>query len=189
MGFFILKLVVTKFSQFRKRLVYLIMDSYRDWAGITDTELKHRKPYLNLMSSEDARTTVRVKALVLKHLRSVLDEKCFIEVETFTLNGSASGANAKPFVTHHNALDTQLALRVAPELYLKRAVVGGLDKVYEIGRCYRNDGLSPRHNPEFTMIEFYQAYSNLDFLIIDSIKMMKHLVSSDVILFPTLKSK
>lgn len=148
------------------------------WSGITDTELKHRKPYLNLMSSEEARMTVRVKAAVLKHIRFVLDEKGFVEVETSTLNASASGANAKPFVTHHNALDMELALRVAPELYLKRLVVGGLDKVYEIGRCYRNEGLSPRHNPEFTMLEFYEAYSNLDFLIIYSMKMLQHLVLS-----------
>jgi lysyl-tRNA synthetase, class II len=148
------------------------------WFGISDTELKHRKPYLNLMSSDSAITTVRVKSLILKHLRSVLDEKGFIEVETPTLNIRASGANAKPFVTHHNTLDMELSLRVAPELYLKRLVVGGLDKVYEIGRCYRNEGLSTRHNPEFTMLEFYQAYSNIDNLIIDSMKMLQHLVSS-----------
>ena len=135
------------------------------WAGISDTELKYRSRYLDLISNEESRAIVIARSIVLRAIRSYLDSKNFIEVETSTLNAVNSGANAKPFVTHHNALDQDMFLRVAPELSLKKLVVGGMERVYEIGRCYRNEGLSTRHNPEFTMLEFYQAYGRFPELI------------------------
>jgi lysyl-tRNA synthetase class 2 len=135
------------------------------WAGIADTEIKYRKRYLDLLSSEESRAVFTVRSLVLRALRVYLDNHGFMEVETSTLNAIASGANAKPFITHHNALDTEMYLRIAPELYLKRLVVGGFEKVYEIARCYRNEGVSTRHNPEFTMLEFYQAYGKFSDLV------------------------
>lgn len=135
------------------------------WAGITNNELKQRKRYLDLMSSEETRNRFIIRSYVIRAIRDYYEHEYFLEVETSTLNTISSGANAKPFTTHHNALDTDLFLRIAPELYLKRLLVGGLDKVFEIGRNYRNEGLSTRHNPEFTMLESYEAYGNLEDLI------------------------
>ena len=135
------------------------------WAGISNNELKQRKRYLDLMSSEDTRDRFIIRSYVIRAIRDYYEHEHFLEVETSTLNTISSGANAKPFTTHHNALDMDLFLRIAPELYLKRLLVGGLDKVFEIGRNYRNEGLSTRHNPEFTMLEAYEAYSNLEELI------------------------
>lgn len=135
------------------------------FAGIVDTEIKYRKRYLDLMSSEESRTVFIVRSLTLQAIRSFMEQNKFMEVETSTLNSVNSGANAQPFTTHHNALDTDLFLRIAPELYLKRLLVGGYEKVYEIGRNYRNEGISTRHNPEFTMMEFYEAYGNFSELL------------------------
>lgn len=135
------------------------------FAGIADTELKYRKRYLDLMSSEESRARFTVRTYVLRAIRDFMDTSQFLEVETPTLAAIASGANAKPFETHHNALDIPLRLRIAPELYLKRLLVGGMDRVYEIGRNYRNEGIDTRHNPEFTMMESYQAYANFPDLI------------------------
>lgn len=135
------------------------------FAGVADTELKYRKRYLDLMSSEESRARFIVRTYVLRAIREYMDGNSFLEVETPTLAAIASGANAKPFETHHNALDIPLRLRIAPELYLKRLLVGGLDRVYEIGRNYRNEGIDTRHNPEFTMMESYQAYGNFPDLI------------------------
>lgn len=144
------------------------------FAGITDTELKYRKRYLDLMSSEESRSVFMVRSFVLRGIRSFMEKNLFMEVETSTLNTISSGANAKPFTTHHNALETDLFLRIAPELYLKRLLVGGYEKVYEIGRSYRNEGISTRHNPEFTMMEFYEAYGNFPDLITYTKDLLKH---------------
>lgn len=135
------------------------------FAGIADQELKYRKRYLDLMSSEESRAVFTVRSATLRAIRQFMDNNGFMEVETSTLNAVNSGANAKPFVTHHNALETDLYLRIAPELYLKRLLVGGYEKVFEIGRNYRNEGISTRHNPEFTMMEFYEAYGRFHHLI------------------------
>jgi lysyl-tRNA synthetase class 2 len=128
--------------------------------GLTDTETKYRQRYLDLIMSEVARNTFRTRTAIVRYIRRFLDERAFLEVETPMMQVIPGGAAARPFVTHHHALDMSLFLRVAPELYLKRLIVGGFEKVYEINRNFRNEGLSTRHNPEFTMLEFYQAYAD-----------------------------
>jgi len=128
--------------------------------GLTDTETKYRQRYLDLIMSEVARNTFRTRTAIVRYIRRFLDERGFLEVETPMMQVIPGGAVARPFVTHHHALDMSLFLRVAPELYLKRLIVGGFEKVYEINRNFRNEGLSTRHNPEFTMLEFYQAYAD-----------------------------
>lgn len=133
--------------------------------GIADQELKYRKRYLDLMSSEETRAVFVVRSHTIRAIRQFMENNNFMEVETSTLNTVSSGANAKPFTTHHNALETDLFLRIAPELYLKRLLVGGYERVFEIGRSYRNEGISTRHNPEFTMIEFYEAYGRFHSLM------------------------
>jgi lysyl-tRNA synthetase class 2 len=135
-------------------------------AGIADQELKYRKRYLDLMSDEESRNRFKVRSMIIRGIRAWMESQNFMEVETSTLNTISSGAAAKPFTTHHNALDMELFMRIAPELYLKRLLVGGYEKVYEIGRNYRNEGISTRHNPEFTMMEFYQAYGRFSDLIL-----------------------
>ena len=144
------------------------------WVGLVNVETKYRQRYLDLMSSEESRAVFTVRSHVLRALRSFMEDKGFMEVETSTLNAVSSGANATPFVTHHKALDTNLFLRIAPEPYLKRLLVGGFDKVFEIGRNYRNEGLSTRHNPEFTMMEFYEAYANFDKLLVYTQDMLSY---------------
>jgi lysyl-tRNA synthetase class 2 len=128
--------------------------------GLTDTETKYRQRYLDLIMSEVTRNTFRTRSAIVRYIRRFLDERGFLEVETPMMQVIPGGAAARPFVTHHHALDMSLFLRVAPELYLKRLIVGGFEKVYEINRNFRNEGLSTRHNPEFTMLEFYQAYAD-----------------------------
>ncbi len=128
--------------------------------GLTDQEQRYRMRYLDLIMNEDSRKTFRIRAETVRFLRNYLDAKGFMEVETPMMQVIPGGATARPFVTRHNALDMELYLRIAPELYLKRLVVGGFEKVYEINRNFRNEGLSTRHNPEFTMLEFYQAYAD-----------------------------
>jgi lysyl-tRNA synthetase, class II len=127
--------------------------------GLADVELRYRQRYLDLIMNPESRETLRRRSRIVAALRSYLVELGYLEVETPMLHTIPGGASAKPFVTHHNALDIELYLRIAPELHLKRLVVGGLaDKVFEINRCFRNEGLSPRHNPEFTTLELYEAY-------------------------------
>jgi lysyl-tRNA synthetase class 2 len=130
------------------------------WHGLKDTELKYRQRYLDLMANEETRTVFLKRSQAMAGLRSALQKRGFLEVETPMLQVMAGGAAARPFVTHHNALDMDLFLRIAPELYLKRLLVGGFDKVFELNRNFRNEGLSPRHNPEFTMVEVYEAYAD-----------------------------
>jgi lysyl-tRNA synthetase class 2 len=128
--------------------------------GLADVELRYRQRYVDLFANLEAREVFVKRAKVLRALRTFFDSRGYLEVETPMMQPIAGGANARPFKTHHNALDMDLFLRIAPELYLKRLVVGGLDRVYEINRNFRNEGVSTQHNPEFTMLEFYQAYAN-----------------------------
>ena len=129
--------------------------------GVVDTELRYRRRYLDLLSTPEHQTAFRQRSAVVRALRRTLDDRGFLEVETPVLQPIPGGGEARPFLTHHNALDTDLYLRIALELHLKRLLVGGLERVYELGRVFRNEGLSPRHNPEFTLLEAYQAYGNL----------------------------
>ncbi len=130
------------------------------WHGLRDIELRYRQRYVDLVVNPDARRVFETRSRVLAALRAFLDARDYLEVETPMMQTVAGGALARPFVTHHNALDLDLFLRIAPELYLKRLVVGGIERVYEINRNFRNEGISTQHNPEFTMLEFYQAYSD-----------------------------
>src|SRR4029077_15165488 len=133
--------------------------------GLEDVETRYRQRYLDLLAHPESRAVFITRAKVIGSLRRQLEAHGFIEVETPMMQPLYGGATARPFVTHHNTLDIDLYLRIAPELYLKRLVVGGLDRVYEINRNFRNEGLSTHHNPEFTMLEFYQAYTDYRGLI------------------------
>ena len=130
------------------------------WHGLEDVETRYRQRYLDLIANPDVRKVFVTRARIISSLRRQLEARGFIEVETPMMQPLYGGATARPFVTHHNTLDIDLYLRIAPELYLKRLVVGGLERVYEINRNFRNEGLSTHHNPEFTMLEFYQAYTD-----------------------------
>jgi lysyl-tRNA synthetase class 2 len=145
------------------------------WHGLTDVEKRYRERYVDLFANPDVAQVFRARAQVVKEIRSFLDEREFLEVETPLLHTVRGGAVAKPFTTHHNVLDMDLYLRIAPELYLKRLIVGGLERVYEIGRCFRNEGVSTRHNPEFTMLEFYQAYATYDDLMNSAEAMLRRI--------------
>jgi lysyl-tRNA synthetase class 2 len=137
------------------------------WKGVTDVETRFRQREVDLWANERAGEVLRLRSRVVSWLRRRLESEGFVEVETPMLHAVIGGATAKPFVTHHNALDADLYLRIAPELFLKRLVVGGFEKVFEIGRVFRNEGLSTRHNPEFTMLELYQAYADYtDFMVL-----------------------
>jgi len=130
------------------------------WHGLQDVEIRYRQRYLDLIVNPDARRVFEVRSRVIAGIRRFLDARGFLEVETPMMQPIAGGALARPFVTHHNALDMKLYMRIAPELYLKRLTVGGVERVYEINRNFRNEGISTQHNPEFTMLEFYQAYAD-----------------------------
>ena len=130
------------------------------WHGLKDIEIRYRHRYVDLVVNREVRDVFVKRSMIVRELRRFLDDRGYLEVETPILHPIAGGALAKPFLTHHNALDMPLYLRIAPELYLKRLIVGGLNRVYDLNRIFRNEGISTRHNPEFTMLEFYQAYSN-----------------------------
>src|SRR5204862_4714887 len=133
--------------------------------GLQDVEARYRQRYLGLIANPDARRIFQTRARVIRYLRDFLAGRGYLEVETPMMQPIAGGAKARPFVTHHNALDLALYLRIAPELYLKRLVVGGYERVFELSRVFRNEGLSTEHNPEFTLLEFYQACATYEDLM------------------------
>ena len=143
------------------------------WHGLSDVDTRYRQRYLDLISNPEAKETFKVRSQVIAAIRQFLDQQGFLEVETPVLQPSAGGALARPFVTHHHALDQDFYLRIATELHLKRLIIGGFDKVYELGRIFRNEGISTRHNPEFTMLESYEAYADYD----DVMEMVEKMVS------------
>jgi lysyl-tRNA synthetase class 2 len=143
------------------------------WHGLVDVEKRYRQRYLDLISNEDSKTIFRLRSQIVTAIRSFLNRQGFMEVETPVLQPQAGGALARPFVTHHHALDEDLYLRIALELHLKRLVIGGFDKVYEMGCAFRNEGISVTHNPEFTLLECYQAYSDYN----DMMNLVEEMVS------------
>ncbi|HLS88638.1 MAG TPA: lysine--tRNA ligase [Sphingobacteriaceae bacterium] len=145
------------------------------WHGLKDVELRYRQRYLDLAVNPEVRDVFVARSRGLAALRRFLDERGFLEVETPMLQPIHGGAAARPFITHHNALDMTLYLRIAPELYLKRLLVGGMEKVYEVGRVFRNEGISTRHNPEFTMLELYQAYADYEDMMALTEELVSHL--------------
>jgi lysyl-tRNA synthetase class 2 len=144
------------------------------WHGLTDVEARYRQRYLDLMVNEESRKVFERRGRLIRALREFLEGEGYLEVETPMMQPLAGGAMARPFVTHHNALDINLYLRIAPELYLKRLTVGGLERVYEINRNFRNEGISTHHNPEFTMLEFYQAYADYRDMMDLTERMLRH---------------
>ncbi len=144
------------------------------WHGLQDVELRHRRRSLDLIASEDIRALFQTRGRMLSAIRHFMDARDFVEVETPVLQPTAGGAAARPFITHVYALEEERSLRIATDLYLKRLIVGGMDRVYEIGRIFRNEGLSTRHNPEFTMMESYEAYADYN----EVAAMLETLVSS-----------
>ena len=135
------------------------------WHGLKDIETRYRQRYVDLIVNPDVRKTFLQRSHIIKSIREILDGKDFLEVETPIMHAIAGGATARPFITYHNALDMELYMRVAPELYLKRLIVGGFERVYELGRVFRNEGIDIKHNPEFTMVEVYQAYADYNDLM------------------------
>lgn len=146
--------------------------------GLTDQETRYRQRYLDLIANEETRHTFKTRSKIIDAIRKFLEERDYLEVETPMMQILAGGAAAKPFVTHHHVLDMPLYLRIAPELYLKRLVVGGFERVFEINRNFRNEGLSTQHNPEFTMLEFYQAYSDYEDLMDLTEEMFRYLAET-----------
>ncbi len=187
------KLFRTKTNEltiFAARLEFLVkcfVPLPEKWHGLSDVEIRYRQRYLDLIVNPDSRRTFEVRSRVLASIRTFLNARGYLEVETPMMQPIAGGALARPFVTHHNALDMQLFLRIAPELYLKRLVVGGLERVYEINRNFRNEGISTQHNPEFTMLEFYQAYTDYQELMVMTEEMLsacaREATGSDVVTF------
>lgn len=150
-----LSIKATKYKILAKALLSLP----EKFHGLTDVETRYRQRYVDLIVNEESRDVLRKRSLIIQKIREYLTKQGFLEVETPMLHTQAGGATAKPFITHHNSLDMDMFLRIAPELHLKRLMVGGLsEKIFEINRCFRNEGLSPKHNPEFTLLELYQAY-------------------------------
>jgi lysyl-tRNA synthetase class 2 len=173
------RLMVTKTGELtiEARALRLITKALRPlpdkWHGLTDVDVRYRRRYVDLIANPEVALVLRARSILVRALRAFLDARGFLEVETPTLHTLIGGATARPFLTHHNALDLELFLRVAPELYLKRLLVGGYERVYEIGRCYRNEGISTRHNPEFTMLEYYQAYATYETLMLAAEEMLR----------------
>lgn len=155
-------LLVKKFTLLSKALLPLP----EKWHGLSDIEIRFRKRYLDLIANEEVRKVFETRSKTIKFIRQYFDDLGFTEVDTPILQSLAGGAIARPFITHHNALDTDLFLRIAPEIYLKKLVVGGYERIYEIARCFRNEGIDHAHNPEFTQIEFYWAYQDYQQLMV-----------------------
>lgn len=145
---------------------------------LADAEVRYRHRYIDLILNKEARERLQKRAMTISSMRSFLDQRGFLEVETPVLNVQASGAEAKPFNTHHSALDIEMHLRIAPEMFLKRLLIGGIEKVYEIGKNFRNEGISSRHNPEFTAIELYQSYGDVHDILKLTEELMRHVVVS-----------
>jgi len=150
------------------------------WHGLSDVEIRYRQRYLDLMSNPEVRDIFLTRSKVISRIRRLLDERAFVEVETPVLQASAGGAAARPFITHHNTLDRDFSLRIALELHLKRLIVGGFDRVYEIGRIFRNEGVSTKYNPEFTMLELYEAYADYNKLM-ELVEEMVSTVANEVL--------
>jgi len=159
------------------------------WHGLRDVEIRYRQRYLDLISNPEVRDLFRARTVIISALRRYLDDAGFLEVETPMMQSIPGGAAARPFITHHNALDLDLYLRIAPELFLKRLLVGGLERVYELGRQFRNEGVSTRHNPEFTMLEFYEAYATFRDLMTRTEEMVELAAKAVDEHFPALSSK
>lgn len=149
------------------------------WHGVTDPDTRYRQRYVDLWANPETRDVFIKRSKIISQIRHYLEEQDFMEVETPILHGVLGGALARPFSTHHNALDVDLYLRIAPELYLKRLVVGGFERVFELGRVFRNEGISPRHNPEFTMLELYQAYADYEDMMILTEELVSYLAISN----------
>ena len=157
-----------------------IMPLPEKWHGLQDPELKYRKRYVDFIMDDESRKAIIIRSQIIKEMRDILNKKGFLEIETPMLHSIVGGANAKPFMTHHNALDIPLNLRIAPELHLKRLIVGGFEKVYEIGRQFRNEGIDFKHNPEFTTMELYWAYADYED-VMDITEELLHEISNRVI--------
>jgi len=149
-----------------------------EWYGFKDTDLRYRKRFVDLLSNPQVKKNIETHSKIISCLRSFMQKEGFIEVETPILQPIPGGAAAKPFITHYNILDADFYLRVSPELYLKRLIVGGFEKIFEVGRCFRNEGLSHMHNPEFTMFEFYWAYKDYEFLMSFTEKMLSETIEN-----------
>lgn len=165
-------------SESIRLLVKSLIPLPEKWHGLSDIEARYRQRYVDLIANPQVRDVFKTRSRIIRELRSFLDSRNFIEVETPILHYIAGGATARPFKTHHNALDADMVLRIALELPLKKLVVGGLERVYEIGRAFRNEGISKKHNPEFTMCEFYQAYANYEDLMNLTEELFVHLVTA-----------
>lgn len=161
-----------------KLLTKALLPMPEKWHGLSDVEVRYRKRHLDLIANEEVRGIFRMRSLIVRTIREFMHAEGFMEVETPILQTQAGGASARPFVTHHNALDMDLQLRIAPELYLKRLIVGGFEKVFEIARCFRNEGISFQHNPEFTQIEFYWAYATYEDLMTLTERLVSDVVSA-----------
>jgi len=166
----------TALVQNYKLLTKTLMPLPEKWHGLSDTEVRFRQRYLDLIANPAVRAVFEKRCQIVRAIREFLDNHGFLEVETPILQSIPGGANAKPFKTHHNALDIDLYLRIAPELFLKRLIVGGFEKVYEIARCFRNEGIDYSHNPEFTQVEFYWAYADYQDLMDLTEKMFGHIL-------------
>src|SRR5580698_9325606 len=151
----------------------ILLNLPEKWHGLEDVEIRYRQRYLDLIANPESQKVFITRARIIGSLRRQLEARGFVEVETPMMQPVYGGATARPFITHHNTLDMDLYLRIAPELYLKRLIVGGLERVYEINRNFRNEGISTQHNPEFTMLEFYQAYTDYLGLIDLSAELLK----------------
>lgn len=169
-----LSLLVSRFTLLSKSIRPLP----EKWHGLKDVEIRYRQRYVDLISNREVMETFRLRSLIVRKLRFFLDDRGFLEVETPMMHQIPGGAAARPFITHHNALDMQLYLRIAPELYLKRLLVGGFERVYEINRNFRNEGISIKHNPEFTMLELYQAYTDYNGMMEITEAAIRHVAES-----------